>query len=62
MSEINERESEDLPTHVAACGFRYGELRRDVKDVRYRLTRLEIGMVSGMVVIIGLLTKIAFRL
>lgn len=60
MTDINPAETESLPAHVAACGVRYKNLHDYIKSLSRKITRLEAGMVTGMVIIIGLLAKMAF--
>ncbi len=66
-SLFSEREREDLGIHIGNCALRYRELCRMIRrngemtrDNTQRLARLEAALVGGMVVIIGLLAKMAF--
>lgn len=60
MTEINPAETQSLQAHVVSCGVRYKNLYEHMKSLSRKITRLEAGMVTGMVVIIGLLAKMAF--
>lgn len=60
MTDMNPAESESLPAHVAACGVRYKNLHDYLKSLSGEIRWLRRGMFSGMVIIIGLLSKMAF--
>ncbi|MDH3704153.1 MAG: hypothetical protein OEU46_22880 [Alphaproteobacteria bacterium] len=60
MTDINPAETKSLRAHVVSCGVRYKNLYDHMTSLSRKITRLEAGMVTGMVIIIGLLAKMAF--